>query len=399
MLPAPKWLLDNIADASKNTAKIYLLYMGFLAYSALTVVSTTDKQLILNNATAHLPFINVDVSLIGFFITAPVLAIIIFIYFQLYLIRVRRLICDLRLNYDKIEARRIYPWLLNFPEDQEDGILGIVQWLFVRLSIWSLPGVLFLFSLWILKKHKETLSYGLSLLPFLGIIVVILFWREHEKISARYKNKPGKSYWCIITRKGFYGLATIILIYTIFLIQILIPATLEGKYFRVNLSNQLLVTKPETDYKDLYWADLSEAHLEGAILESTILKRADLRGSHLQGADISRGNLEGADLGPLYENNKIINITNLEGATLKNANLENADLGSANLENAFLYTANLKGANLKGTQNLMVEQLCSAKTLYQTKMDIELLSQVETTCPKLLDEPVRKEVKTPAAKK
>ena len=106
---APKWLLDNIADASKNTAKIYLFYMGLLAYCALTVVSTNDKQLILNNATVHLPFININVSLIGFFIIAPLLLIIVFIYFQLYLIRVRRLISDLRTKYDEIEERRIYP--------------------------------------------------------------------------------------------------------------------------------------------------------------------------------------------------------------------------------------------------------------------------------------------------
>ncbi len=42
---APGWLLDNIAEASKNARKIYLLYIGFLAYCALTVVSTTGRQI------------------------------------------------------------------------------------------------------------------------------------------------------------------------------------------------------------------------------------------------------------------------------------------------------------------------------------------------------------------
>ena len=58
----PDWLIENIAEASKNARKIYFLYIGFLAYCALTVFSTTDRQIILNE-TARLTIVNLDVSL------------------------------------------------------------------------------------------------------------------------------------------------------------------------------------------------------------------------------------------------------------------------------------------------------------------------------------------------
>lgn len=51
---ASERLLDNIAEASKNARRIYLIYIGFLVYCALTVVSTSDRQMILNEP-AHLP--------------------------------------------------------------------------------------------------------------------------------------------------------------------------------------------------------------------------------------------------------------------------------------------------------------------------------------------------------
>ena len=109
---APDWLIDNIAEASKNARQMFFLYIGFLAYSLLTVVGTSDRQIILNGLT-NLPIINVDVSLDGFFILCPLVAIFGFIYLQLYLHRLKCLINDFRTNYTSTEKRRLYPWMLN----------------------------------------------------------------------------------------------------------------------------------------------------------------------------------------------------------------------------------------------------------------------------------------------
>ena len=63
-------LLDNTAEASKNARRIYIIYVSFLLYCALTVVSISDRQIILNDAVS-LPILRMDVPLNGFFILAP----------------------------------------------------------------------------------------------------------------------------------------------------------------------------------------------------------------------------------------------------------------------------------------------------------------------------------------
>ena len=69
---SPEWIINNIAEASRNARVIYLLFIGFLAYCAITIANTKDVQLILNE-TSHLPIINIDVPINGFFILSPVI--------------------------------------------------------------------------------------------------------------------------------------------------------------------------------------------------------------------------------------------------------------------------------------------------------------------------------------
>jgi BTB/POZ domain-containing protein KCTD9 len=69
---------------------------------------------------------------------------------------------------------------------------------------------------------------------------------------------------------------------------------------------------------------------------------------------------------------------NLEGTNLRKANLKGADLTEANLKGANLERADLKWANLEGTNlgetyGLSIDQLSKVKTLYNAKIDDELL--------------------------
>ena len=93
----------------------------------------------------------------------------------------------------------------------------------------------------------------------------------------------------------------------------------------------------------------------------------------------------------------------VKGANLNNRNLTNADMYKAFLVNAHLHhaivdgayliqeaklgEANLQEANFIGAVNLTIEQLSKAKTLYQAKLDPELLGQVKKCCPHLLEKP------------
>jgi uncharacterized protein YjbI with pentapeptide repeats len=405
---APEWLFDRIDEASKNTRKIYFLYMGLLAYCALTIVSTSDRQIILNE-TATLPILKLDVPLNGFFILAPLIAILVFIYFQLYLHRLKGLIVDLRTNYAPIEKRRLYPWIINIAEDPEPGTVGALQKIIVSFSLWtSLILVLILFALWYVKTHEPIWSYVVGSAPIVGCMVIFWFWLHYEPGKLR------KSTWRKVF--SFVGFSFVIS-FELWLFLFLIPWAREGGKYEwirpficVNLSYQDLVTEPKKDYKGLFWGNFNEARLEGArlinsvleranlknanlnnaLLRSAILEEANLEGAKLQGADLRQAKLQGADLtsAELQRANLFKTKLNgaklleaklqkakladacLEGADLTSANLEGADLTCANLEKANLYKTKLQGADLSkadlkgaklGTANLQKANLEGAK--------------------------------------
>ena len=74
-------------------------------------------------------------------------------------------------------------------------------------------------------------------------------------------------------------------------------------------------------------------------------------------------------------------------ALFNNTNLSEANFKNADLEGTNLHFAGLRGADLRGAKNLTVEQLCSARTLYEAKLDSELLETVKAQCPAKLEPP------------
>ncbi len=407
---APEWLFDRIDEASKNTRKIYFLYMGLLAYCALTIVSTSDRQIILNE-TATLPILRLDVPLNGFFILGPLIAILVFIYFQLYLHRLKGLIVDLRTNYASIEKRRLYPWMINIAEDPEPGAIGTLQRIIVSFSIWtSLTLVLILFALWYVKKHEPIWSYVVGSAPIVGCMITFWFWLRYEPGKLR------KSTW----RKVFsYVGFSFVISFELWLFLFLIPWAREGGKYEwirplicINLNYQNLVNEPKKDYEGLFWGNFNKARLEGARLIHSVLERADLENANLINAKLSfailknanlyKANLQGATLWRANLEKAQLLEANLQEASLYGANLQRADLNQANLQEASLSEANLqkanlrranlqkadlKEANLQGAENITVEQLSKVKTLYEAKLDSELMEQVKQKYPHLLEEP------------
>lgn len=155
--------------------------------------------------------------------------------------------------------------------------------------------------------------------------------------------------------------------------------------------------------------DLEDVHLEEANLEGISLPYANLKKAHLWHANLRSASLVDADLSNARLGGADMQGACLAGALLKGAgletigrqtlsptptNLENANLCSANLEGADLYGANLKGAmfekaNLTNVLNLTIWQIAEAATLYEANLDPEIMQQVMTYHPYLLDRPVR----------
>jgi uncharacterized protein YjbI with pentapeptide repeats len=77
----------------------------------------------------------------------------------------------------------------------------------------------------------------------------------------------------------------------------------------------------------------------------------------------------------------------LKELILKRLIFEGANFGLADFDGASLEGADLEGADLEGAKNLTVDQLSEAKTLYNAKIDNELLVQLKEKYPALFDKP------------
>lgn len=148
---------------------------------------------------------------------------------------------------------------------------------------------------------------------------------------------------------------------------------------RTNL-NYVTLTGSNLNSANISQSSLIEANLERARLNQTIfensnLNQANLAGSYASGANfrdafLIKGNLQGA----------FLIKADFTNAFLMEANLQNAYLMGADFENASLYKADLRGA-----KGLTVEQLSRVKTLYLAKFDDEVLEQIRTNLPELVE--------------
>lgn len=354
-------LSQNVTEASKNARKIYFLYIGFLIYCALTVVGMSDRQIILNDAV-HLPIIGMDVYLDGFFILSPVIAIFVFIYLQLYIAFRRELINELRQEFPELGREHLYPWMLVALDYPKKGFVGRFQNVFVIFSVWfSLPIVLGIISTWFAKTHDPVLAYGIGLSPLLGAIIVFPFWTRYKIVQQENNQKTG----VLLNNIAKIVLILIVIAYEFIFLLFIVPVANAGfpqvgldesnkrmerhlkSFFCIDLSYQKLVTRPDEEYKGIYWADLNGVHLEGATLISTVMEKADLRRAQLpivkmtkavlQEANLEEANLAGSDL----------KEANLQEAYLWHADMREVNLEGANLFKAELWLADLRGANLK----------------------------------------------------
>jgi hypothetical protein len=365
---APEWLISNIAEASKNAQQVFFALVSLLVYSAVSIIGTSDRQVILNS-TIQLPILNTSVSLNAFFILAPLFSLLVFVYLQLYLQRLKGLIRQLRNQYAKPEPRRLYPWALTIADDPEPGSVGTLQKIITAASLWwLLPNVLLLFAVWSVRKHSPWLSYLVCAYPLIALVAVIYFWSKYREPHA---TRSGL--------RGIYGLTIATLLIDLAIAAYIIPVANFGRFATwevsqasstglrarwnelmreltcADLSYQILVTEEKKEY-DTYWVNLESAHLEGANLDHAILKLANLRSSHFEGA-------------------------NLKSTTLRTAMLEGADFQNANMDGTDLSYAKLVGAN-----NLLISQVCRARTLYKASVDPGLESAIKAQCPQILTE-------------
>jgi len=369
-------------EAAGEVRNLYIAFLTFGLYLAITVGATTDEQL-LRASPVRLPIVDVGLPLVAFYWIAPLLFVLFHfnLLMQLYLLSEKLHRLDLaigQLPADQQRERRATFSQFVFSQMLLGGHRSRLIRMLLQAMGWTtlvvLPiAVLLLTQIQFLPYHGAFTTWWHRFLIVLDLLLLWLLWlRALERQTFR----PA---WPVF---GLLSLSAVSLL------MAFLVATIPGEFFarpidslteysNIGLLNrnlalreaQLMLERPppglaedigeeaafenytrgldrrdrDLRYADFRAADLRKADrrgssLQGAYLEGANLQSADLLGANLQGAALFDANLQGADFGG----------ANLQGANLGEANLQSAYFGDANLQGADLRSAGLQGANFEG---------------------------------------------------
>jgi BTB/POZ domain-containing protein KCTD9 len=161
------------------------------------------------------------------------------------------------------------------------------------------------------------------------------------------------------------------------------------KIHEINLVNCFL-PRTNLNYVNLSGSNLNSSNISQSSLIESNLENARLNQTNFENSNLNQANLKGAYASGANFKDSFLIKANFEGAFLIKANFSNAFLMEANLQNCYLMgadfeNASLYKADLRGAKGLSVEQLAKVKTLYLAKFDDEILIQIKTTLPALVD--------------
>lgn len=374
-------------SASGTASNLWLTFLSFGTFLAVTVATVTHRDLMLERAV-KLPLLNVDLPLVSFFWVAPV----VYLIFHAYLLLHFKVLADLVDRYvdlvtetgvpDRVvqSVREQLPsfimvQVLAAPRKNREGVLGFLMKTALGITVALGPLVLLLYmQLQFLPYHHA----GVTWLHRLVIIAdLALLWYFSRKLGERREDIFAWRSWPI-TAASFAVISYLSVFVATFPTEFhhgnalaeftrLREALLEGNVSDVTkrrdswFSNTLVLIDeslvPERQ------ADLEAARVTrsfrgrdfaGAVLAKTDLRKVDLTGTDLTHVDLSNAKLEGVNFGcaraRMDGGCAVLAFANLQGAQLAGATLYDADLRLANLSAADLAGATLNGALLAGAR-------------------------------------------------
>lgn len=192
--------LDQVKEISQNASKVFLTLLAVLAFTVLTATSARHEHLISNGATADLPVIGVKVPILGFFLAAPVLIGVIYVYLHFYIYRLADTLRTLpsRFPDGRVLDETTYPWLVNdltraYLPRLESSLHPIdrFQMLMISFIIWWLPpGILwFIWAKGLPAQHPSMSLYHAFIFTLLLSIGVFFRWLLQARFTKKYHRK------------------------------------------------------------------------------------------------------------------------------------------------------------------------------------------------------------------
>lgn len=400
-------LRDAVVDAASVGTGLWLSYLFVFVYLFIAVGSITHYDLFLGSRVS-LPFLQLNLPLLGFFWLGPAIFLIVHAYVLLHFVMLAGKVGDfdteLRAQIIDGEVRgrlrrqlpsNIFVQFLAGSREMRSGGMGFLLRLIAQISLVMAPiALLVFFELQFLPYHDELLSWWhrVAVLADIGLLWALwpsiakgqtsgLAWREFRRgkiialVCASFA--PVVLVTAIATFPGEWvegGLPSLRLIpwkdqsdkpwRLASLHELLVggEVDLAARKPKSLWSNRLVLpgfdaivrTKFDSEAKIESLAatiSLRARHLEGAVLTGASLRKADFTAAQLQGAQFDQSDLRGvkfecASSTFFIAGIKIPKCTNLQGASLVFAQLQGASLAGAQLAGARLDGAKLQGASL-----------------------------------------------------
>jgi uncharacterized protein YjbI with pentapeptide repeats len=184
-------LRNAVVDAANVSTGLWLSYLFVLFYFAIAAGGVTHRDLFFENPV-KLPFLNVDLPLVAFFVLAPALFLIVHAYvlLQVALLAGKVGVFDVQLLQAQIKdpavqadaLRRqlpsnIFVQLLAGPSDVRTGVMGRMLRLVAQISLAVGPvALLVLFQLQFLPFHRWEITWWHRIAVVLDIALLWTLW-------------------------------------------------------------------------------------------------------------------------------------------------------------------------------------------------------------------------------
>jgi hypothetical protein len=368
-------LQKALNEAAGKASVLWTTFITFQLYLAIAFGSVTHRDLFLETSI-KLPLLNVDLSLIGFFVVAPLLLLIFHFYLFLQLLGLASkakdyntlLVDEAPTATDRRYLRQrldVFPILqfLAGPSDQRTGFRGYSLRLIAWITLVATPVLVLLQAqVTFLPYHREWIVWLQRVAVLIDLALIWYFWIHLRSDENPINGVLRKAWMCLGGGAG----TLCVVIFSTYL------ATFPGEWIKTHLpefsslqkllfqgdmdavsrrpqsvfSNRLVLTAesfvvdPEKLDKITVGRSFRGRDLRLAVFSGADLRKADFTGAQLQGASLVVAQLQGASLV----------AAQLQGAWLDGARLQGAWLNEAELQGASLYAAQLQGASLNGAQ-------------------------------------------------
>ena len=342
-----------VVDAAAVGGTLWITYLAALFYLLIAVGAVTHQNLFLESPV-KLPFLNVDLPLLGFFWLGPCIFIILHAYVLLHFVMLtkkisafdRELKAQIGIDTMRADLRgqlpsNIFVQFLAGPRELRYGIVGTLLWLIALISLAIGPVLLLMFfELQFLPYHNQWITWIQRLAVGADLVLLWCLWPSIALLdalpvgteAASIDPMPRSQRW---TRTILYGLTIVsaLLMLTI--------GTFPGEY----LDTWLRPSEGQPAWKPLAW--LRTPLVEGE--PNAVTRRPDSLWSNrlvLSGFDVvDHTKLDTDDKIAAQPVTVSLRGRDLRGAVLIGAGLRKVDLLGADLTNAKLDYADLRGAN------------------------------------------------------